>query len=138
MDFPFTQSIWLIIEDNLKLNNLWHGETVTTCFKNWVLNVEVANIKPLAIIVLWFIWRARNLSCFEDISLSSAQVSRFILGMLRNIPQKHSVAAIRNIFVEVIDKTYAWGFFDGSATREPKIGGAGGMLHLSVDHFFFI
>ena len=76
------------------------------------------------------------MSCFEDITLSSAQVSSFSLGMLRNIPQKHSVAAIRNVFVEVIDKTYAWGFFDGSAVGDPHICGAGGMLYLSVDHFF--
>ena len=55
VECSFTQSVWIIIEDNLKINNLWHGETVTSCFKNWILNVEVANIKPLAIIVLWFI-----------------------------------------------------------------------------------
>ena len=109
---------------------------MTSCFKNWVLNVEVANIKSLAIIVLWFIWRARNLSCFEDISLSSAQVSCYSLGMLRNLLQKHSVVASRNIFVEDVDRTYAWGFFDGSAVEDPHICGAGGMLYLSVDHFF--
>ena len=56
--------------------------------------------------------------------------------MLRNLPQKHSMAATRNIFVEDVDKTYAWGFFDGSAIRDPHICGAGGMLYLSVDHFF--
>ena len=55
VECPFTQSVWLIIEDNLKFNHLWHGESVTACFKNWVLNVEVANIKSLAIMVLWFI-----------------------------------------------------------------------------------
>ena len=86
VECPFTQSVWLIIEDNLKLNNLWNGDSMTACFKNWCLNMEVANFKPLAIIVLWFIWKARNLSCFEDLSLSLAQVSSFSLGMLKNIP----------------------------------------------------
>ena len=98
--------------------------------------MEVATFKPLAIIVLWFIWKAKNLSCFEDLSLSPAQVSSFSLGMMRNIPQKQSVVSIRNIFVEFIDKTYAWGFFDGSTIGDPNICGAGGMLYLSVDHFF--
>ena len=55
MDCPFTQTVWLIIEDNLKLNNIWNGETGTACFKNLCLNLEVTNIKPLPIIVLWFI-----------------------------------------------------------------------------------
>ena len=40
------------------------------------------------------------------------------------------------IFVEVIDKTFAWGFFDGSAARDPIFSGAGGMLFLSDVHFF--
>ena len=55
VECPFTHSVWLIIEDNLKLNNLWNGESMTACFKNCCLNMEVANIKPLAIIFLWFI-----------------------------------------------------------------------------------
>ena len=84
---------------------------MTTCFKNWCLNMEVATFKPLAIIVLWFIWKTRNLSCFEDLSLSPAQVSSFSLGMMKKITQKNFVVSIRNILVEVIDKSYAWVFF---------------------------
>ena len=72
VECPFTQSVWLIIEDHFKLNNLWNGDSVTACFKKWCLNMEVATFKPLAIIILWFIWKARNLSCFEDLSLSPA------------------------------------------------------------------
>ena len=138
VECPFTQFVWLIIEDNLKLNNLWNGETVTACFKNWCLNMEVANFKPLVIIVLWFIWKARNLYCFEDLTLTPAKVSSFSLGMMKNIPQKQFAVSIRTIFVEVIDKTHAWGFFDGSAVGDPISCGAGGMLFLSDVHFFFV
>ena len=56
--------------------------------------------------------------------------------MMMALPQKSSVASIRTIFVEVIDKTFAWGFFYGSAARDPKICGTGGMLFLSDVHFF--
>ena len=56
--------------------------------------------------------------------------------MMKNIPQSNSVVSMRTIFVENIDKTYAWGFFDGSAARYPKICGAGGMLYISDNHFF--
>ena len=107
MECPFTQAVWLMIEDNLKLNNLWNGDSMNACFKNWFLNMEVTNFKPLDIIVFWFIWKARNLSCFKDLSLSPAQVSSFSLGMMKNIPQKQYVLSIRNILVEVIDKTFA-------------------------------
>ena len=124
VECPFTQTVLLIIEDNLKHNNLWNGQTVTSCFKNWCLNLEVVTIKPLPIIVLCFIWKAINLSCFEDLSLTPAQVSSYCLGMMKNIPQMNFVVSIRTIFVEVIDKTFAWGFFDGSAVGDPKICGA--------------
>ena len=33
VDCPFTQAIWLIIEDKLKLNNIWSGDSVSVCFK---------------------------------------------------------------------------------------------------------
>ena len=111
VECPFTHSVWLLIVGNLKLNDLWSGVSVSNCFRNWCLNMEAADFIPLPIIVLWFIWRARNLSCFEDLSLPPAQVSSFSLGMMGVFPQKSFVASIRTISVEVIDKTYAWGFF---------------------------
>ena len=86
VDCSFTQNVWLNIEDKLKCNNLWSGESVSECLKSWCLNSEVAHIKPLPVIVLRFIWKARNLSCFEDLTLSLAQVSSFILGMMMALP----------------------------------------------------
>ena len=38
--------------------------------------------------------------------------------------------------MEVIAKTYASGFFDGSAVGEPNICGVGGVLFISDAHFF--
>ena len=56
---PFTQAVWSIIEDHLKLNNLWYGDSLSACFKNWCFISDVVLIKSLPIIVLWFTWRAR-------------------------------------------------------------------------------
>ena len=86
VDCSFTQNVWLIIEDKLNCNNLCSGESVSECLKTWSLNSEVAHIKPLPVIVLWFIWKVSNLSCFEDPTLSPAQVSSFILGMMMALP----------------------------------------------------
>ena len=97
--------------------------------------MEVAEYKPLPIIVLWYIWRAINLSCFEDLPLIPGQVSSYCLGLMKSLPQKNSAVSTRTIFVEVIDKTYAWGFFDGSAAGDPIICGVGGMLYISDSHF---
>ena len=38
--------------------------------------------------------------------------------------------------MEVIEKSFAWGYFDSSAAGEPKICGARGMLYISDEHYF--
>jgi len=135
VECPFTQAVWSIIEDHLKLNNLWYGESLSVCFKNWCFISDVVLIKSLPIIVLWFTWRARNRFCFEDLVTTPAQVSSYSLGMIKNLPQSLPVVSIRSIFVEDIDKTYAWGYFDGSAAGDPMICGAGGVLFISDIHY---
>ena len=42
---------------------------------------------------------------------------------------------IRIIMEEVIDRTKPWGFFDGFASGNPKICGAGSILFLKDDHY---
>ena len=52
---PSHRSVWLNIEDKLRIKNLWNGDSVINCTKTWCLNMEVKNIISLPIIVLWFI-----------------------------------------------------------------------------------
>ena len=97
---------------------------------------EVKHIRSLPIIVLWFIWKARNQCCFNDYVLSPFQVSSFYLGLLSSFPQDKIYVKIRHVVVEVIDKSFPWGYFDGSAAGEPRICGAGDLLFIADDHFF--
>ena len=131
VDCPFTKSVWLDIEDKLNFRNIWYVDSVIDCLKNWCLNMEVKHIRSLPIIVLWFIWKARNQSCFEDQSLMPSQVCSFSLGMLRSFPQDDYVMKIIPIFAETIDKTYPWGYFDRSAADASTSCGAGGILYIS-------
>ena len=55
---------------------------------------------------------------------------------MMSLPQKNAVVKIRSIFVEVIDKSFAWGFFYGSTIGDPKICGVGGMLYILDEHYF--
>ena len=41
VDCPFTQSVWSLIEDHLNLNNLWNGDSLSACFKNWCFLSDV-------------------------------------------------------------------------------------------------
>ena len=59
-----------------------------------------------------------------------------LLGMLSPFTQDKLVVRIRPVVEEVVDKAYPWGYFDGSAAREPKTCGVGGLLFISYEHFF--
>ena len=93
--------------------------------------MQVKHIRSLPIIVLWFLWKARNQSCFEDLSLNPSQVCSFSLGMLRYFPQGDPILKIRPVFAETIDKSYPWGFFYGSAAEDSSACGVGRILYFS-------
>ena len=65
-----------------------------------------------------------------------SQVCSFSLGLLRSFPQGDFVIKIRPVCAETIDKTYPWGYFDGSATEASTSCGAGGIIYISDKHFF--
>ena len=92
--------------------------------------------KKLVFKVLWFIWLARNKSYFENLILSSFQVASLSMGLLSTFPQDQSVVRIRVVVAEVIDKSYPWGYFDGSTVGEPKLCGVGGLIFITDEHFF--
>ena len=55
---------------------------------------------------------------------------------MRSLPQDSLVVKIISFAVEDIDKSYPWGYFDGSSAGEPKICGARGMIYIANEHFF--
>ena len=84
----------------------------------------------------WFIWKARNLCCFEDIHPKTFLVTSLVLGLLSVYPLDNRPLKFRRIVNEQIDKESPWGYFDGSAGGVPQICGAGGILYLSEEHSF--
>ena len=50
---------------------------------------------------------------------------------MRTFPQGDSVLKTRHVFAETIDKSYPWGFFDGSAAEDASACGARGILYFS-------
>ena len=71
VDCKLTQSVWYELEVKLHKSNLWAGDSVSLCLKNWFIRDDTKLIKSLPILVLWFIWLARNKCCFEDLIPSS-------------------------------------------------------------------
>ena len=75
--------------------------------------MAVKHIIALPIIISWFIWKARNQSCFNDITPITCFLSSFCLGLLNSYPMDNSVLNIRNVVEENIDTSSPWGYFDG-------------------------
>ena len=99
----FTRRVWSAIEYKLRYINFWHGISVLDCVKNWVLNAEV-RYRSLPVIVSWFIWKARNQCCSEDIHPKSYVVSSLCLGLLNSYPLDNRALNIRMVVNEQIDK----------------------------------
>ena len=102
---PITKQVWNELEEKLGFFYLWNGTSVTLCLKNWCMRGELKHIRSLPIIVLSYIWKARNLCCFDDKVLSPYQVSSFHLGCIKSFPQEKTIR-IRQVVVEVVDKTF--------------------------------
>lgn len=100
------------------------------CLKNWCLNKDTNGIRSLQLIVLWFVWKARNQSCFEDFFPLPSQISSICLGMLRSIPQGIISIKTKQVVVESIDISFPWGYFDGSVGGNPNFCGARGFFFL--------
>ena len=91
MECPYTRQVWNEIEAKLRLFDLWNGTSVTLCLKNWCMKGELKHIRSLPIIVLWYIWKARNICCFDDKVLSPYQVSSFCLGCIKSFSQDKTI-----------------------------------------------
>ena len=135
MECTFSRCVWSEFEANL-IHNLWTGNSVSSCLKNWCLKGEVKHTRSLPIMVLWFIWKAINKSYFDDLVLTPFHVASLSLGLLSSFHQDKIVVRIRPVVEEVIDKSYPWVYFDGSTVGDPKICGVGGFLFISDENFF--
>ena len=75
VECTFSICVWCELEAKLQLHNLWTSNSVSTCLKNWCLKGEVKHIRSLPIMVLSFIWKARNKCCFDDLVITPFQVA---------------------------------------------------------------
>ena len=114
----FMRRVWSEIEAKLRYFNFWQGISALDCVKNWILKADI-RYRSLPVIVFWFIWKARNLCCFEDIQPKTHVVTSLCLGLLNSYPLDNRVMNMRLVVNELIDKASPWGYFDGSAAGMP-------------------
>ena len=55
------------------------------------------------------------------------------MGLLKSFPHDNLEVKIRTIAIEIIDKSYPWGYFDGFDAGE--LCGAGGMIFFFDEHY---
>ena len=100
---------------------------------NCVVHAE-PRYRSLPVLVSWFIWKAQNLCCFEDIQPKTYKlVTSLVLGLMSVYILDNRPLKLRRIVNKQIDKDSPWGYFDGSVAGDPRICGAGGILYLSKE-----
>jgi hypothetical protein len=92
-------------------------------------------LHPFPILVAWGIWLAQNSGIFEGKAHPTFKISQQAMAMLSNF--KYVPKGIKNKAIsEVsIDKSMAWGFFDGACQGESGTCGLGFVLHFSNCHY---
>ena len=58
------------------------------------------------------------------------------LALISSYPLETATLKVRIITDEVINRSKPWGFFDGSASGNPQVCGAGGVYFLNDNHYF--
>ena len=117
------------------MKNLWLGYSMEHCLKTEFSKEELKDVRYFPLHFLWFIWKARNQIFLEDHLPLPIQVSIQSLGVLRSIPHDLIFIKTRLVVEETIDKTFAWGYFDGSTLGNMRTCATGGLIYFYEDQF---
>jgi len=60
----FTRQVWDRIKIEQKINSVWEGNSLTTCYEYWAKIVR--NFLTVPSLVCWFVWLERNKIVFEN------------------------------------------------------------------------
>jgi hypothetical protein len=122
---PFAISVWNLISKELNLKRIWSGDTLADCLKIWYLDKMVPS--HIATYIIWYIWKERNKTLFEDSSPSIHAVLYKILALHSGSIAHPKDRPPRDILISYRkDSALAW--FDGAAKGDGSKCGAGGII----------
>lgn len=88
--------------------------------------------------VCWGIWIHMNKGIFEDRVTTPQVVASNILAIASFFSLDQKPPRVRDIWQEIIDKSFPWGYFDRAAQGDHIYCGVGVVLYLTEDHFFLL
>jgi len=86
--------------------------------------------------MLWGVCLAKNATIFKDSSTSPTHIAIHGLDILSHFPQKKNLPPPRAVWIEEVDKSKPWDFFDGATISSSQKSGGGALLTLLDTHFF--
>lgn len=84
------------------------------------------------------IWGARNHEIFQNKWFPLEITAALLLQKVEEHKTSPKMTRQRKIVSPEVDKSYPWAFFDGASQGEPLLGGAGGVLYVTIEHKFSI
>lgn len=129
-------ALWNNIKSSLSYNGLWYGQNITEAWSDWCTRHKGTKLINLPAIVIWHLWKARNLIIFQDKPVHWHQAEARIIAAFNDLP-KPPPAPIRRIHPPPnIDRSIPWAFFDGAANQQGCGGGI--IIHKSDQHYYKI
>ena len=113
----------------------WDGETFERALSRLTADRSLKTFKSLPTVVFWGIWIHRNRNIFEDKVTTPHLVAANSVAIANHFLAIQKPPRIRTLVQEVIDKSYPWGYFDGTTQGDPKMCGAGALLYLEGHYF---
>lgn len=107
--------VWTHIIATLKITHKWEGSYIADAWHRWWN--EVATLKDInpPLIVCWGIWLNKNYCIFQDALNHGPTTCNYIAAIYNLIPDDPKQQHAQVITLEVINKSFPWAYFDGSA-----------------------
>lgn len=130
---PFTRQVWDRIKIEQKINSVWEGNSLATCYEYWAKTER--NFLTLSSLVCWFVSRERNKSVFENGNPSVSAVVYKTLVLVATSTIALKVAIPKKVKIHLRGGTLA-GWFDGAAQSNGLQIVAGGILRITENSYY--
>lgn len=114
---PVVTEHWSLLLSHIPSLKRWLGQTITEAWLNW-LEQHSGKERNIPLLMCWAIWMARNRAIFDQKIPSWPTIVSHILADFVLIPDDPPPSPPRSISLELIDKSFPWAYFDGSAQAE--------------------
>eukprot|EP00253_Pinus_taeda_P012292 PITA_12292 len=128
--------LWTNIKNTIAYNGFWAGQNIMEAWTEWSTRHKGTKTISLPAIVIWHLWKTRNLIVFQDKPVYWHLLEARIIAAFNELPDPPPAHVRRPHPPPFIDRSTPWAFFDGAANQQSCGGGI--IIHKSDQHHYRI